>query len=155
MKSLGVSCCYLGESCHLLQQVCGADTGILRTPRLCHCLQRIPGALPNSCSSRGITFSVSFCFCSQVFGHQHKPTQNMQRFFFFFFIVMASILLSGGYFIIHKLTSLQHAQLFPGIRHSVFCHRRRCLTVSPLLYNLCCEEGLPLLHLVQSSVSVD
>lgn len=71
---------------------------------------------------------------------------------------MRSIRLFGWNLIIHIMPSLQHAQSFPCIRqlwHSVFCHCRQCLMVSLLFFNLCCEEGLPLLHLVWSSASID
>lgn len=71
---------------------------------------------------------------------------------------MGSISLFGWNLIIHIMSSLQNARSFPCIRqswHSVCCHCRQCLMVSLLFFNLCCEEGLPLLHLVWSSVSID
>lgn len=71
---------------------------------------------------------------------------------------MGSILLFGWNLIIHIMSSLQRAQSFPCIRqlwHSVYCHCRQCLMVSLLFFNLCCEEGLSLLHLVWSSVTID
>lgn len=80
-EKLGVRCCYLGESCHLCSR-CAAHIPASSDPgfvlRRCHCLQRILGALPNSRTSRRITFSRFFWlfFCTQVFGHK-QPTQSM------------------------------------------------------------------------------
>lgn len=62
-ERLGVNRCYRGESCHLCSR-CAAQILTSSKPGfvllLCHGLQRILGGLPNSQTTRGITFALLF-----------------------------------------------------------------------------------------------
>lgn len=145
-----------------LQQVRGTDTDILKA-RLCAAALPRPAKdsgrfakLPNHKRNHFCTFIY---FKLKPWGKCTRVTwntkQTAQRRFQWRFMVMGPILLFEWNVIIHKVTSVKHAQSFPGIRRPVFCRCQRCLMVSQLAFNLRFEEGLPVLHLARSSVRFD
>lgn len=160
-----------GRELSPLQQVCDTDTA--SSELLCAAVLPLPAKDSGSFAKLPSHKRNHFCRSSSFFfffalkqldthkrtPNTHPHTKHKPQFHFQeLFILMGSILLFGWNLIIHIMPFLQPAQSFPCIRqlwHSVYCHCRQCLMVSLLFFNLCCDEGLPLLHLVWSSVGID
>lgn len=152
-ERLGVNCCYLGETCHLCSR-CAVQ--ILASSELL-CVAALPSPAKGSGSFAKLPSHKKNHFCrSSYFALEHKNTHpHTKHKPYKLFIVMVSVLLFGWNLIIHIMSSLLS---FPCIRqlwHSVYRRCRQCLMVSLLFFNLYCEKGLPLLHLVWPSVGID